>query len=296
MGFVFDIQKYSTTNGPGIRTTAFFKGCPLRCLWCHNPESNELVPQLMYNVRLCTHCKTCVYACPNNAHTDDGISHGYLRSSCTLCGNCVDSCPNGALKVAGEDMSVIALVSRLIEDIKFYQHSNGGVTLSGGEPTMQYNFCLDVLKQLKQYKIHTALDTCGYCSEDKFQLLMPFVDLYLYDIKIVDSDLHKKYTGQPNKLILSNFENIIKKGKQVRVRVPLIPGYTDTDNNISDITYLLKLYHIKDVDLSFYHDLGVNKWRQLFKDYPIGITNYTNEQKKYLINQFNKNGIDTIIA
>lgn len=240
-GTILEIQRMSTEDGPGIRTTVFFKGCSLKCRWCHNPESISPHPQVHWISNQCIACKICVEVCPQNAlfFTEDG--NRIDRTRCDGCGVCAHECPAGALELLGKTWAVDDLVSELIKDRTYFEKSGGGVTLSGGEATLQASFAFELLKKLKDRGIHTALDTCGMCSRDSLLSLLPHTDLVLFDLKEIDAERHDDFTGAPNDRIL---ENLIQLGNRMKshnqpaelwIRTPIIPDTTDTHENIRGI-------------------------------------------------------------
>jgi len=240
-GIILHLQRLSTEDGPGIRTTVFFKGCPLQCVWCHNPESIAKTPQIQWYRERCIGCDTCKDICPheNLWRTSEGMQ--ITRSGCTGCGNCAEACPANAIEVLGIQRSVEELISELVKDRTYYNKSNGGVTLSGGEPTLQIGYVVEVLERLKMEGIHTAVDTCGMCSTSSLDRMLEHTDLILYDLKEIDSERHKLYTGQPNELILDNLQFVGRQiterwpNKRLWLRTPLITGKTATHENIYGI-------------------------------------------------------------
>jgi pyruvate formate lyase activating enzyme len=244
-GRILHLQRLSTEDGPGIRTTVFFKGCPLRCAWCHNPESLSPKPQTQWFAIRCLGCDTCLSACPNHclARTDAGLSID--RTHCKGCGQCAEACPAGAIELLGKTVSVDELLVELRKDRAFYDKSGGGVTLSGGEPTLQADFTEALLCELKAEGIATALDTCGLCPPDTLERLIPFTDLVLYDLKLYDADLHRQFTGSSNQQILDNLLHVLdaqhrqSQPFKLWIRTPLIPGTTATYENLTALGYYL---------------------------------------------------------
>ena len=240
-GQILHLQRLSTEDGPGIRTTVFFKGCPLHCTWCHNPESISKQMQTQWFAVRCIGCQTCVEACPNGCLTllEDGVHID--RDRCQACGTCAEACPSGAMEALGKTVSVDELLVELLKDRAYYEKSGGGVTLSGGEPTFQPDFAEALLRGLKEQGISTALDTCGLTSKQVLARLLPYTDLVLFDLKLTNDAQHREFTGQPNKHILENLlfvrDYIQEQGTstQLWVRTPLIPGATDTDENLLGI-------------------------------------------------------------
>lgn len=259
---VMDIKRFAVHDGDGIRTTVFFKGCPLRCVWCHNPEGLEMRPQLEYVRDKCVSCGECVKKCGNNAHIIIDGRHEFVRENCKACGGCESVCPNNALKLYGKKMTVDELVPILLEDRAFYDASGGGVTLSGGECLMQADFCAELLKRLKAEGVHTAVDTCGFVPRENIDKVIPYTDVFLYDIKAYDENVHIKCTGRSNKQILDNITYIDKIGKSIEVRIPYVPNY-----NSGEITaiaeFLSELKNVKAVKVLPYHNLAGSKYKSL---------------------------------
>jgi pyruvate formate lyase activating enzyme len=244
-GRILHLQRLSTEDGPGIRTTVFFKGCPLRCAWCHNPESLSTKPQTQWFAIHCLGCDTCLSVCPDHclSRTDSGLDIDRVR--CKGCGQCALTCPSGAIELLGKIISVDELLAELRKDRAYYETSGGGVTLSGGEPTLQADFAEALLRGLKAEGIATALDTCGLCSTDTLDRLLPFTDLVLYDLKLLDDDLHRQFTGSSNRQILDNLLHLRDlqhsqlRPFQLWIRTPLIPGTTATIENLTELGYFL---------------------------------------------------------
>ncbi|NVM52320.1 MAG: glycyl-radical enzyme activating protein [Candidatus Helarchaeota archaeon] len=269
-GYIFQIQKMSTEDGPGIRTTVFFKLCPLRCVWCHNPESIFKEPSIQWFKAKCIGCKTCIEVCPQQAITLDRDGIHIDRAKCKCCGTCVEECPSTALKKLGEHQSLDTLFHEVEKDKVYYEKSNGGITVSGGEPTLQPEFILKFLIKCKDAGFHTALDTCGYASKQIFEKLLPYVDLVLYDLKEIDSDKHAEFTGVPNEKILDNAIWLAKKlderGKAIWIRTPLIPGFTATEENIRGIgKFIVEKLNNKIVrwDLLAFNSLAQAKYERM---------------------------------
>jgi pyruvate formate lyase activating enzyme len=238
-GLIFEIQRMSTEDGPGIRTTIFMKQCPLKCVWCHNPESISKKPQLQWFKHKCIGCRTCIETCKQNALTLDEDGMHIDRETCNSCGECVNECPSTALDMFGKWWNLDDLYNEIQKDKIYYTTSKGGITISGGEPTVQCDFVLKLLKNCKENSISTALDTCGYASRRVYEKLLPFVDLILLDIKEINSEKHKIFTGVPNDLILENAiwmaDYIKKNNKNLWIRTPIIPNHTATNENIKGI-------------------------------------------------------------
>ena len=236
---IFQIQKFSTEDGPGIRTTVFFKNCPLKCIWCHNPESILKIPQIEWFKHKCIGCKTCIETCQQNALSFNKIGLIVDREICNGCGECVEECPSTALNILGKWWNLEDLFYEIEKDKVYYTKSNGGITVSGGEPTQQPEFVINFLKKCKENGISTAIDTCGYASKMVYERILPHVDIVLLDIKQINSDKHKEFTGVPNEVILENAiwisNNLKRNGKKMWIRTPIIPHYTATDENLKGI-------------------------------------------------------------
>lgn len=260
---IFDIQTFSLHDGPGIRTTVFFKGCPLRCQWCSNPEGLESGPTLSYQIQKCIHCLDCVESCPTGALTSKQGKLVVKNAECNGCGRCVELCPGAALKLYGYQQSPEKLIERIKKDRKYFEKSGGGLTLSGGEVMMQAGYALDILRLAKEEHIHTCIETCGYASQDKFAAILPFVDLFLFDYKFSDSGQHKKYTGVSNEKILYNLKFLNQEGAQIVLRVPIIPGVNDNELHFLKIAEISnELQGIQRVELLPYHNWGEHKYEE----------------------------------
>ena len=278
---IFQIQKMSTEDGPGIRTTVFFKQCPLNCIWCHNPESILKKKQLEWFKHKCIGCKICIETCQQGALTLDEEGMHIDRDKCNSCGLCSEECPSTALHMFGELWALEDLYYEIQKDKVYYTQSHGGITVSGGEPTLQSDFLLDFLKKCKENGISTALDTCGYASKNIYEKLLPYVDLILLDIKEINSEKHERHTGVPNTLILENAiwisEYVKKNNKKLWVRTPVIPNYTATEDNIKGIGDFIvnKLHNIPERwDLLSFNNLCSAKYERLdlewsLKDLPL---------------------------
>jgi pyruvate formate lyase activating enzyme len=266
-GLVFDIKRYAIHDGPGIRTTVFFKGCPLNCLWCDNPESQRFTKEFIFWPERCLHCDSCVVVCKEKAIIKNEGCRGVEETKCNYCGDCIQECYSEALQIIGKEMSAEELVKEVEKDVDFFRESGGGVTFAGGEPFSQADFLIDVLKGCKGRNLHTAMETCGFVSWDILERVSPHVDLFLYDIKHMNEDKHKTLTGVSNRLILSNLERIAAMN-EVIVRMPLIPDINDDEENIKAVgAFLSRLGKIGEVHLLPYHRLGVSKYEKLKKEY-----------------------------
>ena len=268
MGTVLDIKRYAIHDGPGIRTTVFLKGCRLSCKWCHNPESQRERPEILYYVDRCTLCGACVSACEHGAIGVMGDRLTLDQSLCVGCGACVRVCPNGARELAGRAMSVEQVVSEVVKDTLFYEESGGGVTLSGGEPLMQAEFTRDIAVRCHELDIHTALDTSGYAPEKELMKVAGTIDLFLYDIKVVDDAIHRAYTGVSNRGILRNLRMLDEMRKRIWIRFPLVPGVNDDEQSLSDLIDLIgSLRAVEAVQVLPYHRAGEGKYRRLGREY-----------------------------
>jgi len=266
-GIIFDIQRCSLRDGPGIRTTVFLKGCPLRCVWCHNPEAISPQPELGFRADKCTQCQTCLQVCTHNVHSFSDGKHLLDRSACQTCGDCVASCLQNALQIIGRSMTAEEVLAEVERDRAYYDHSGGGVTLSGGEPMRQFNFSLGLLRLSRERGLHTCLETSGYAPQEQYHQLLPLVDLFLFDIKATDPAKHKALTGVPNARILSNLDFLLGAGSQVILRCPLVPGVNDDPGHLQGIAALAKRYPgLAGVELMAYHDMGRDKAAQVGRE------------------------------
>ena len=280
-GYIFQIQKMSTEDGPGIRTTVFFKLCPLKCVWCHNPESIYKEPSIQWFKTKCIGCKSCVEVCPQHAIKLDKTGIHIDRNKCKCCGTCVEECPSTALRKLGEHRSLEDLFHEVEKDKVYYEKSKGGITVSGGEPTLQPDFILKFLKKCKEAGFHTAIDTCGYASKKTYEKLIPYVDLVLFDLKIMDNTKHEEFTGVSNEKILANAIWLTKEleslGKEMWIRTPLIPKYTATEENLQRIGEFIVEglgNKIARWDLLAFNNLASAKyermdWDWVCKDFPL---------------------------
>lgn len=273
---IFNIQKYNMYDGPGLRTLVFFKGCPLRCTWCSNPEGQLRQFQVLFKSNLCVHCGACVPVCPVGIHKISPLTRQHemdLDIECIGCGKCESACLESALAVVGEVKTISELMQIMEEDSTFYEVSGGGVTLGGGEVLMQPEAATNLLAACKQKGIHTAIETCGYARPETVMKVAEFTDLFLYDVKHMDSDRHYKLTGVRNESILSNLKMLLDHKYNVKVRIPLLKGVNDGEENCGQLTRFLQPYqeckNFKGVDLLPYHKMGVNKYSQLFMKYSV---------------------------
>ncbi|MBZ9634271.1 choline TMA-lyase-activating enzyme [Clostridium sp. FP1] len=272
---IFNVQKYNMYDGPGIRTLVFFKGCPLRCKWCANPEGLERKHQVMYKRDSCINCGACVSVCPASIHViSKELKHEVLRNiDCIGCRKCEDACTESALSIVGQVKTVSELMEIIQEDVMFYDVSGGGVTLGGGEVLMQPEFAANLLMACKQEGINTAIETSGYAKREAILKVAEFTDLFLFDIKHIEPERHYKLTGVHNERILENLKELLHLRYNVKVRMPLLKGINDNQDEIERVIEFLMPFrnykNFKGIDLLPYHKLGVNKYTQLGMDYPI---------------------------
>ena len=269
MSLIFNIQRFSTADGPGIRTTVFLKGCPLNCAWCHNPEGQRSTPELVWHDLRCMGARECVRVCPKDALTLTHEGIRINREKCDVCGVCVQACPTAAVEVIGRHWPAKELMEELLKDEVFYETSGGGITFSGGEPMMQVDFLCEVLPQCCQERLHVALDTCGAVSWESFERVLPWVNLVLYDLKIMDEKRHRAATGVGNELILENARRLADRRVPMWIRTPLIPGFTNDHENISAIARFIheELPAVQRWDLLAYTNLGKPKYERLDRKY-----------------------------
>jgi glycyl-radical enzyme activating protein len=297
-GLIFDIQQFSTNDGPGVRTTVFLKGCPLRCFWCDNPESQTYRSQLFYFKSLCTKCYRCTTVCSTGATTID--TKGDIRIDhklCQACGECIKACSTEARVMSGNSMTVDEVFKVVKKDSLFYLNSGGGVTASGGEATSQPEFLIQLFRRCQEAGIHTALETCGHVTWDTLVRVLDNTDLVLFDIKHMDSTKHKELTGVDNNLILQNAEKIAASGKAMVLRVPLIPGCNDTDDNIRAVGDFARRIECLRVDILPYHQLGVQKYERLGENYSLNhIKPYHEEEVGKLKGILESYGLEVLIA
>jgi len=280
-GVVFNVQRYSTEDGPGIRTTVFLKGCPMRCPWCHNPEGLSRDPQLVWYEVRCIGARDCLTACPRGALalTPEGMVID--RQRCDACGRCEDACPAAALEVIGKVRTVGEVAAETLRDRVFYDKSGGGVTLSGGEPALQFDFALELMGRLRDEGVHLALDTCGGVSWERLGPLVELADLVLFDLKVMDAEKHRAYTAVPLALVLDNARAVARAGRSMWIRTPVIPGYTDDEDNIRAIARFIRdeLTAVERYDLLAFNNTCDAKYRRLDMVFPLAGEGLISEEK-----------------
>jgi pyruvate formate lyase activating enzyme len=275
---VFNIERHALHDGPGIRTLVFVKGCPLHCLWCSNPEGQDTEPELLFRAKDCISCMRCVKACPQGAVkvSDDRVMFAQDRivytdrELCNTCGDCVAVCPAGAREIAGRKMSVEQVVVEVLKDEIFYRNSGGGVTLSGGSPLIYPDFVGELFRELKGHAVHTAVETCGAVDWSSFEKVIDYTDLFLYDLKHMNSEMHERHTGMGNTRILENLHKLDERGAHTIVRVPVIPHFNDNREEIEAIArFTMELSSKPPMQLLPYHTLGRSKYHHLEREYPL---------------------------
>lgn len=296
-GTVFNIQRYSIHDGPGIRTTVFLKGCPLTCWWCHNPESQELKQEIIYNYKKCIGCGDCINICSNNAIVYNKNRFIRDRIKCNLCGKCAETCPTEAIEMIGRKMTVEEVMKEIEKDMVFYEESGGGVTFSGGEPLMQPEFLESLLDVCKEKGIHTALDTSGYGEWGIISKILKKVDLFLYDIKHIDNDKHMKFTGVSNELILSNLKRLVLGNAEIWIRIPVIPEVNDDEESILEIGKFVLSLNLEKIFLLPYHNIAADKYKRLGRKYNLPYTSVPKEEQMIEIaRKFKKLGLKVKIG
>lgn len=294
-GMVYNIQRMSTEDGPGMRTTVFLKGCPLRCLWCSNPESQKHGPQLMVFEDLCSGCGRCAELCPSGAVVRKGDKYNRDTSICTDCGTCEPGCPDKARVMSGKEMAVDEIMKIINKDTLFYANSGGGVTFGGGEPTFSGDFLLALLRASRDAGLHVCVDTCGFCPEPLFREVIGLTDLFLFDCKHMDPQKHTELTGADNVRILANLRQALESGTETRIRIPLMPGLNDSAENIAAMAEFLKHYNKMEIDVLPCHAFGRNKYAALNLEQP-AMRAYAPETLKEVIALFEQHGLKTHLA
>ena len=298
-GIIFDIKKFAVHDGPGIRTTVFFKGCPLRCLWCHNPEGISPLKEVMaFSSRCLKSCRDCLAACPRRALRKAGGIVVLDRGRCDGCGACASACPAEALRMAGSWTTVGEVMEELSKDKPFYQESGGGVTVSGGEPLQQPVFLRELLAECRRQKLHTAVDTSGQAPYHVFEKLLPLTDLFLYDVKVVDDARHRRLTGMSNRLLLRNLVKLSRSGCSLAIRVPLVPGCNDSPRDLVDMAdFCASLPQRHPVHLLPYHRGYGGKARRLGLQDPVaGTLPPTRAMLRRAMDVFSKRNLNVLIG
>ncbi|MCP4726788.1 MAG: glycyl-radical enzyme activating protein [bacterium] len=297
-GQIFDIKRYALHDGPGIRTTVFFKGCPMHCRWCHNPEGITEVGEIIWRVERCKRCDDCIKSCTKNAIIDKGGVRYIDKKKCDLCGDCLEVCGTEAIEMVGKEMTVDEVMAEIERDMIFYDESGGGVTFSGGEPLNQPEFLNSLLAKCKELDLHTTVDTSGYCSYQVFKKIQDKVDLFLFDLKCIDNYVHKLYTGVSNKIILENLKKLYITGNNILIRMSLIPGVNDDTEIVnSTVEFISGLKKIKEINLLPYHKMGIDKFKRLHNP-EFTIESFTDSKDRIdkIKNKFEKNGISVKIG
>lgn len=293
---VINIQRFSIHDGDGIRTTIFFKGCPLSCAWCHNPESCSFRRELMFYEERCTGCGACAAVCPNGAiEIKDGRAVTD-RKKCTGCGKCAPFCIHNAREVVGEEIEVRDLAKRAMRDFHFYESSGGGVTLSGGEVMAQdLNYLLDLMKILNKNGVSIDIDTCGDVPYERFQAVLPYVDTFLYDMKAFSSEVHRKYTGRPNERILDNLKKLTEAGAKINIRIPVVPGVNDGEEMKKTVDFAKKYLKPVRINLLPYHKVGTDKGERIGKAGRETFTPPPGEEMEELAELWRENGFQNVV-
>lgn len=296
--YIVNIQKYSLHDGKGIRTTVFFKGCPLSCLWCHNPETQCFDKQLLYDRERCIGCASCVPSCPVRAIEPEAGKVRTNEEMCGLCGSCENSCPLGLRQLAGRSYPPALLLELLKQDQIFYEQSEGGVTLSGGEVMAQdMNYLAELLKGLFREGLSVNIDTCGYAPFENFTHILPFVDTFLYDLKLMNPEKHREFTGVDNRLILGNLIRLSRAGARIAIRIPVISGVNASLSEMGEISRWLLHNHIhtQQINLLPYHNTGSGKYARLSTAYKgVDFSTPDKEMLNKIAQQFNQDGFSNV--
>lgn len=292
---IFDIQRFSIHDGPGIRTVVFFKGCNLQCPWCQNPESMAFKPELAYYADKCINSRDCAVVCPTKAIS---FSNGFTinRELCNGCGKCADACSADALKIIGKEYSTSDVMKEIMSDVDYYITSGGGVTFSGGEPTLHFDFLNKMLRLCKEQSLHTNIETNGFFSWEKMEQLLPFLDLIYFDLKIMDEESNRAIIAGDSKRIISNMKKLIAHAAPVEFRIPLIPGFTASENNITSIVDLLNECGVKNIHLLPYHNMGESKADKICSMQPkLNLSPFNTEELKGIQDLFETRKINTVL-
>lgn len=296
-GLVLDVLRGSVHDGPGIRTTVFLKGCPLHCIWCHNPESQSREIELSFNPLRCVSCGACQRVCSHGVHRVDAAGHAINRSVCERCGACVQACPAGALEWKGRVASVDEVMREVVADRAYYEATGGGMTLSGGEPMAQYDFTRALLQEARRRGVHTVVETCGFAPARQYEEISPLVDVFLFDCKGVDETLHRAHTGVSNQTILSNFELLYGLGSRIVLRCPLVAGVNDTDGNLRGIAEIARRHSdLLGVEVMAYHRMGNEKGVRVGMAIPFDQESTSGEQKRLWVRRLDELGCRNIIS
>lgn len=297
-GMIFDIQRCSLHDGPGIRTTVFFKGCPLRCLWCHNPESRRREAEMAFFEEFCVGCGACAAACRHKAHRIENGLHLFDHAVCEVCGRCVDACAFGAMRMTGQWSTVKEIMDDVRQDMAYYRQSGGGLTVSGGEPMLQLQFLKALLEAAKAEGLHTCVETSGFASRQAFESVLPLVGCFLFDYKACRPDQHLEFTGVDNELILSNLDYLCRSRAAVRLRCPLVPGLNDSPEHFQAIAAIEKKYPaIECVELLAYHNTAGHKYARHGHRNPLpDLPSADEETKKRWLESAKKCGCEKILS
>lgn len=269
-GTVFNIMRFSVHDGPGIRTTVFLKGCPMHCAWCHNPEALAGAPEVMLRPERCIACADCVALCPHGAISEQGGAYVTDPDLCARCGTCAEACASGARELVGREMSIDEVMREVERDATFFRESGGGVTFSGGEPLLQHRFLLLLLRACGERSLHTVVDTSGYASPDILYRVAELTDLFLYDLKSVNDDVHRRFTGVSGALVRGNLQRLASWGKRVVIRMPIIPGINDAEHDVEAAgRFIAALGNVVGINLLPYHDIGIDKYARLGMTYSL---------------------------